>query len=94
MTPFFGEKSLTERHLVLSRCPSTPSLPKLSATRGLLTLSGETDELNIFDGVVQGDTVAPYVFVIVLYCSRSAVNGREKQLGFTVNSNIAAELAL
>ena len=46
---------------------------------------GETDEFEIFAGVLQGDTLAPYLFIITLdYCLRSAIDGREEDLGFTV----------
>ena len=49
------------------------------------TPDGETDEFEIFAGVLQGDTLAPYLFIITLdYCLRSAIDGREEDLGFTV----------
>ena len=51
----------------------------------VITPDGETDELDIYGGVLQGDTLAPYLFIIVLdYCLRSAINGREEHLGFTI----------
>ena len=44
----------------------------------VITTDGETDEFDIYGGVLPGDTLAPYLFVIVLdYCLRSAINGRE-----------------
>ena len=57
-----------------------------SETRAKVTTpDGETDEFEIFAGVLQGDTLAPYLFIITLdYCLRSAIDGREEDLGFTV----------
>ena len=52
----------------------------------VVTPDGDTEEFDIYGGVLQGDTLAPYLFIIVLdYYLRSAINGREEQLGFTVN---------
>ena len=52
----------------------------------VITSDGDTDEFDISGGVLQGDTLAPYLFIIVLdYCMRSAINGREEQLGFTIS---------
>jgi hypothetical protein len=51
----------------------------------VVTPDGDTDEFNILAGVLQGDTLAPYLFIIVLdHCLRSAIAGREEDLGFTV----------
>ena len=39
----------------------------------------------MFAGVMQGDTLAPYLFVIVLdYAMRKAITGRENELGLTL----------
>ena len=44
---------------------------------------GETDYFEIFIGVLQGDTLAPYLFAIVLdYVMRQVFEGRELELGF------------
>ena len=44
---------------------------------------GETDLFEILAGVLQGDTLAPYLFVIVLdYALREAIDGKEEELGF------------
>ena len=44
-----------------------------------------TDYFQIFSGVMQGDTLAPYLFVIVLdYAMRQATQGKEQELGFTL----------
>jgi len=49
----------------------------------VLTPDGETDLFSIVAGVLQGDTLAPYLFAIVLdYAMRQAVGGKENELGF------------
>ena len=49
----------------------------------IITPDGET--FNILAGVLQGDTLAPYLFVIVIdYVMRIALLGREDKLGFQV----------
>ena len=46
---------------------------------------GETNMFQITAGVLQGDTLAPFLFIIVLdYALRKAVAGREEELGFTI----------
>ena len=57
-----------------------------SETRAKVTTpDGETDEFEIFAVLLQGDTPAPYLFIITLdYCLRSAIDLREEDLGFTV----------
>ena len=52
----------------------------------VITTDGDTDVFDIYAGVLQGDTLAPYLFIIVLdYCMRTAIGGREEELGFTIN---------
>ena len=49
----------------------------------VLTPEGETEFFNIIAGVLQGDTLAPLLFVIVLdYVMRQALNGKVEELGF------------
>ena len=56
-----------------------------TGSRKGVTPDGETDEFDITAGVLQGDTFAPFLFVIVLdYAPRKAINGREHDLGFTI----------
>ena len=51
----------------------------------MTTPDGETDYFDILAGVLQGDTLAPYLFIIVLdYILRQALQGREEELGFTL----------
>lgn len=50
------------------------------------TPDGETDQFNISAGVLQGDTLAPFLLIIVLdYAIRQAMaDGKEEELGFTI----------
>ena len=49
----------------------------------VITSDGETEPFNISTGVLQGDTLAPYLFVIVLdYALREAIDGKEEEHGF------------
>ena len=53
-------------------------------TTQVSTPDGVTDSFNIQAGVLQGDTLAPYLFVIALdYALRVATEGFE-DLGFTL----------
>ena len=52
----------------------------------VLSPDGETEYFNILAGVLQGDTLAPYLFAIVIdYLMRKAINGKEEELGFMLN---------
>lgn len=50
------------------------------------TPDGDTEQFDISAGVLQGDTLAPFLFIIVLdYAMREALaDGREEELGFTI----------
>ena len=51
-----------------------------------LTPDGETEQFEIAAGVMQGHTLAPFLFIIVLdYALRGALVGCEEQLGFTIS---------
>ena len=51
----------------------------------VVTPDGETQEFDILAGVLQGDTLAPFLFIIVLdYALRQATSGMETELGFTI----------
>jgi len=51
----------------------------------IVTPHGETQEFDISAGVLEGDTLAPYLFIIVLdYALRKATEGMEEELGFTI----------
>ena len=49
----------------------------------VISPDGETDYFNIVAGVLQGDTLAPYLFAIIVdYLIRNAIHGKEEELGF------------
>ena len=49
----------------------------------VMSPDGETEAFDILSGVLQGDTLAPFLFIIVLdYVMRQAINGLEHELGF------------
>ena len=52
----------------------------------IATPDGETKLFDISAGVLQGDTLAPFLFIIVLdYAMRKALaDGKEQELGFTI----------
>ena len=52
----------------------------------VISPDGETELFEITAGVLQGDTLAPFLFIIVLdFAMRKAVDGEEDDLGFTVS---------
>ena len=52
----------------------------------VISPDGETEMFEIKAGVLQGDTLAPYLFAIVLdYVMRKTFAGRENELGFTLH---------
>ena len=57
-----------------------------TGTRARVTTpDGNSEEFNIQTGVLQGDTLAPFLFIIVLdYALRQAIKGREQELGLTI----------
>ena len=51
----------------------------------VISPDGETELFEITAGVLQGDTLAPYLFIIVLdYAMRKALWDKEQELGFTL----------
>ena len=49
----------------------------------VITPDGDSETFSILAGVVQGDILAPYFFVIVIdYIMRKAITGREEKLDF------------
>ena len=49
----------------------------------VLSPDGETEYFSITAGVLQGDTLTPYLFIIVMdYALRKALKGKEEELGF------------
>ena len=53
----------------------------------VLTPDGETELFNILAGVLQGDTLAPYLFAIVIdFVMRQAVGNKAEDLGFRIET--------
>lgn len=51
----------------------------------VVTPDGNSEEFHIWAGVMQGDTLASFLFIIALdYALRKAFSGREQDLGFTL----------
>ncbi|KAJ4925013.1 hypothetical protein JOQ06_003960, partial [Pogonophryne albipinna] len=51
----------------------------------VVTPDGNSEEFDILAEVMQGDTLAPFLFIMVLdYALRKAISGREQDLGFTL----------
>ena len=51
----------------------------------VITPDGETDWFEILAGVLQGDTLAPFLFAIVIdYTMRQALEGKEEELGLII----------
>jgi len=57
-----------------------------STTAKVISPDGKNELFPLLAGVLQGDTLAPYFFIIALdyALKRQAGNGKEEQLGFTV----------
>ena len=57
----------------------------LGTFASVLSPDGETDKFEIKAGVLQGDTLAPYLFAIVVdYAMRQAIRNNEEELGFMI----------
>ena len=51
----------------------------------VLSPDGEFPYFEILAGVLQGDTLAPFLFILVLdFALRQAISGKEEELGFTL----------
>ena len=49
------------------------------------TADGETETFQILAGVLQGDTLAPFLFIVALDCAlHRAIYGHEEELEFTL----------
>ena len=56
----------------------------------LFHLMGRLELFEILAGVLQGDTLASYLFIIILdYAMREALKGREEELGFTLQQRLS-----
>ena len=57
-----------------------------NTTAKVISPDGETDLFEINMGVLQGDTLAPFLFVIVLdYAMRKAIQGKEENTALQSN---------
>ena len=71
-------------YYIPERITNTIMLMYTNIKAKVVSPDGDTDYFQIFSGVMQGDTLAPYLFVIVLaYAMRQATQGKEEELGFT-----------
>ena len=58
------------------------------------TADGETETFQILAGVLQGDTLAPFLFIVALDSAlRRAIEGREEELGFTLQKRASRRVA-
>ncbi len=56
-----------------------------NTSASVLSPDGETEQFEIKAGVLQGDTLAPFLFALVVdYAMRQAIDGREAELGFEI----------
>ncbi|XP_072018351.1 uncharacterized protein [Amphiura filiformis] len=77
----YGQNGIPPEEIMESNIDGTDSEAKA------MTQDGDTDEFETLAGVLQGDTLAPYLFFIVIeYCLRIAIDGRDERLGFTMKS--------
>ena len=60
----------------------------------VLSPDGETEPFEIKAGVLQGDTLAPYLFIIALdYALRKAIEGKEEDYGFHIKKRQSRRVA-
>ena len=71
------------------------SIMYADTTAKVITPDGETETFNILACILQGDTLAPYLFVIVIdYAMRTALQGRENKLGFQLRKRKSRRVSL
>ncbi|XP_035664112.1 uncharacterized protein LOC118407702 [Branchiostoma floridae] len=57
------------------------------------TPDGDTEPFQILAGVLQGDTLAPFLFIVALdYALRCAIEGKEERLGFTLKERASRRI--
>ena len=80
---------------ILKEFVTSISIMHEDTTAKVITPDGETETFNILASVLQGDTLAPYLFVIVIdYVMRRALQGREVKLGFQLRKKNRRVLSL
>ena len=78
---------------VPTRMLSAIKLCYQNLTAKVISPDGDTDIFKIHAGVMQGDTLAPFLFVTVLdFALRRAINGKEEELGLTINKRQSRRL--
>lgn len=61
-------------------------------TAKVVTPEGSSEEFDILAGVIQVDTLAPFLFTIVLdYALRKDISGWEQELGFTLTPQLKGQ---
>ena len=51
----------------------------------VVTKDGNTDAFEILTGILQGDTLSPYIFIICIdFCMKKALEGKD-ELGFVLH---------
>jgi hypothetical protein len=61
------------------------AMEKMYTNTKAVSPDGETEMFKITAGVLQGDTLAPFLFIIVIHHAlRKATSGREEELCFTI----------
>ena len=66
-------------------CVSTAMTHKRGTKAKVVNPDGETEEFGIHAGVLQVDTLAPFLFVVALdYALRNAITEQEQELGFLI----------
>ena len=59
----------------------------------IITPDGETSLFDIIAGVLQGDTLAPYIFIIILdYAMKQALRDNETELGFQIRKRMSRRI--
>jgi len=59
----------------------------------VISPDGETDFFDILAGLLQGDTLAPYLFIMLLdYVLRNTFDGREEELGFKLHRRMSSRV--
>ena len=84
---YVGGVPSSNNHCNVTKTSTTFSSPRTQAQepRWLRNPDGNSEEFDILSVVLQGDTLAPFLFVRVLYHAlRKAISGREQELGLTL----------
>ena len=61
------------------------NMTNTNTTAQVLPPDGDTEFFEILAGVLQGNTLAPYLFIFAMYCTTRQAVGNENNLGFTLD---------